>query len=369
MPARVVVLGNGVGGTIVANRLARRRDMDVTVFGSHGDHLFQPGFVSVPFGGWTPPLACDERSLLRRSVKFVVDRASRIDPAARCVHFESGRRADYDWLVVATGSRMDHDRIPGARDASHHFHCRNAAVRLSQTLAEFRGGRIVVGAASLPYKCPPSTIEFALLLDEWLRGRGLRAATTLTYVYPHADVLPMESIARLARPLLEERGVEIRTGFRTERIDARARTIHSNGTSVPFDLLVLVPPHIGAPVVKASGLAEGDGWLPTDPSTLRVTDRVYALGDATNLPRPKSGAAAHYQAATVVANVLAEAGGQRPTATYDGRVACFLETAGRRASAIEFTYARPPEPVAPSRMAWWRKRLFSRFYFTLIRRA
>jgi sulfide:quinone oxidoreductase len=369
MPARVVVLGNGVGGTIVANRLARRRGVDVSVFGSHGDHLFQPGFISVPFGGWIPPLACDERSLLRTNVAFHVDRASRIDVSARCVHFESGRRADFDWLVIATGSRMDHGRIPGARDASHHFHCRNAAARLARVLEEFRGGRIVVGAASLPYKCPPSTVEFTLLLDEWLRARGMRAATALTYVYPHAEVLPMEAIARLARPLLEERGVEIRTGFVADRIEANARTIHSNGTSVPFDLLVLVPPHIGAPVVKASGLAEGDGWLPTDAATLRVTDRVYALGDATNLPRPKSGAAAHYQAATVVANVLAEIDGRAPSSRYDGRVMCFLETAGRRASAVESTYERPAEARAPSRFAWLKKRMFSRFYFPLIRRA
>ncbi len=46
---------------------------------------------------------------------------------------------------------------------------------------------------------------------------------------------------------------------------------------------------------EESGLGDEQGWLPTDRATLQVKghERIYALGDATDLPVSKSGSAAH----------------------------------------------------------------------------
>jgi sulfide:quinone oxidoreductase len=72
------------------------------------------------------------------------------------------------------------------------------------------------------------------------------------------------------------------------------------GEEIVYDLLILVPPHKGAQVLIDSDLAPAPGgWLPTDPHTLLVADRlnVYAVGDATNLPLSKAGSTAPFRGA------------------------------------------------------------------------
>ena len=366
---RVVVLGCGVGGTFVANRLFRRRpDLHVIVIDSHGNHLYQPGFVRIPFEGETIRLEANGLDLLRPGVGLMKGRVAGIDRDHRQVRLESGQGLDYDWLVIATGSRLDHSRLPGSREAGHNFHCRHAAHQLRRELANFRGGRIVLGAASLPYKCPPSIFEFTFLLDQWLRKRRLRASTSLTLVYPHSDLSPYEGVARIIRPMLEERDVEIHTSFTSPKIDPSRNTVSSNGHTIPFELLVMVPPHAVAPFLRDSDLLAPNGWVRTHPSTLRAEDRIYALGDTANLPRPKSGSAAHAQAAVVVDNVIAEIDGEVPRAHYDGSGVCFMETGHGRASMFDFPYAGP-RIRRPGRWTYWKKAMFSRLYFRLVRRA
>jgi sulfide:quinone oxidoreductase len=368
--ARIVILGAGVGGTLVANRLARAgRNLDITVVSGHGDHLYQPGMLHVPFGGDGDRLSRDERSLLRPGVKFRVEHAVELLPDERRVAVESGASLEYDWLVIATGSRLDHDRIPGAREGNHHFHCLKGAHRLATRLAEFRGGRIVVGACRLPYKCPPSPLEFAFLLDEWLRKRRLREATRLTFAYPLAEVSPLPVVAKWAESALLDRGIGIVTGFEPDRIDTAGNRILAGGRSVECDLAILVPPHVGAPFLQSSGLTDADGWVPADPATLKVRERIFALGDAASLPRPKSGSAAAFQSKIVAENILAEVEGRAAASRYDGHVSCFLETGNRRAAVIDFTYARPPRTPSPSLLGFWKKRLFKKLYFPIVRMA
>src|SRR5262245_25400350 len=84
---QIVVLGGGVGGTLVANLLARkltRKQANITVIDRTGRHIYQPGWLYIPFGG-TPPerLERAERSLLARMVRLVVGDVRRIDRDAR----------------------------------------------------------------------------------------------------------------------------------------------------------------------------------------------------------------------------------------------------------------------------------------------
>lgn len=361
----VLVLGGGVGGTRVANALARK-GVPVTVVDSHGDHLYQPGYLYLAFG-IEFELARPGRSLLADGIEYAVDRAARIDSTARRVRFESGRELPYDILVIATGSRVDREAIPSLEESAHHFHCRYGAEELRDALALFEGGKIVVGAARLPYKCPPSPVEFALLLEEELRKRGTRCE--ITYVYPHARVLTQERVADAAEALFAKRGIRTVTPFVAASADPGRRELRAtDGRVLPYDLLVLVPPHCGAPFLAGTGLAGPGNWVRVDPRTLRASDGIYALGDAADLPVPKSGAAAHFQSEVVAENVLAELRGAPPAASYDGRVQCFCETGEGRALKIEFTYDRPPDRPVPSTLAHVQKELLNRNYFHLVQR-
>ena len=367
---RVLILGAGVAGTLAANRLRRaRRDLEIVVVSGYPDHLYQPGFLRVPFGASADPLRRDEAGLLRAGVEFRVDHVAGVQPDRRQIGLASGGVLGYDWLVIATGSRLDSRRIPGAREHLHHFHCLKGALRLADRLSQFRGGRIVVGASRLPYKCPPSTLEFAFLLDAWLRRNGLRSKTRLTFVHPRPALSPVPEVASWAESELRDRGCEIVAGFEPEAVDASTRTMRSRSLFLPFDLGILVPPHIGAPFLKSSGLADAEGWVAVDPRTLRACHRVYALGDAAKLPCPKSGSAAAFQARIVAENILAELDGRAPGSRYDGRAICSLETGSGRAAFVESAYETSPRAPSPSWSGYWKKRIFGKLYFPMMRRA
>jgi sulfide:quinone oxidoreductase len=376
MSHRIVILGGGVGGTLLANLLARKlkgTEAEITVVDATGQHVYQPGWLYLPFGEEHPRhLVKRERSLLHRRVRLVTDRAERIDPAAQTVHLADGERLRYDTLVIATGARLAPEAVPGFAEGVHHFYAQEAALALKEALDGFTGGRLVIGVADIPYKCPPAPLEFAFKAEEFLRTKGVREATEIVYLSPIGRVFPIESVSAFVTPMLEERGIRAETFFNTEAIDPVARRVASlEGTEIAYDLLVMVPPHRGARIVEASGLGDAQGWLPTDRATLEVQGQtgVYGLGDATDLPVSKSGSAAHFEAKVLADRIAARVRGTNGAVpAYDGRVLCFLETGYGRASQLVFDFAHPPRPPAPNAFHHYEKLLFNRVYWYIVPR-
>lgn len=367
MAARVVVVGGGTGGSIVANLVTRRkRDAEVTMVSRDAGHLYQPGLLYVPFGWMRPEdLIRPQRSLLDRRIRFVQDTVQAIDPASRTLRLSSGAMTA-DVIVLATGARLVPEEVPGLA-AAHHFYTLEAAMQLRQALAGFRGGHIVVGVAGVPYRCPPAPLEFALLLEWELRRRGLRGATKLTYVSPLPRAFPIESVADVVEPVMTRRGIELAPFFNVEEVDPARRFVRSlEGDEVNYDLLILIPPHRGTAPVVADGIADRGGWIHTDRETLQVKgyEGLYAIGDATDLPVSKSGSAAHYEAQVVAERIAANPNGTAPR--YAGKVVCFLETGESRATLLNFDYNHPPRPAVPNVGAFAMKRLFNRAYWPLV---
>jgi sulfide:quinone oxidoreductase len=370
---RVVILGGGVGGTIVANLLAkrlRRGEAEITLVDRDATHVYQPGFVYVAFDRLAPErLTRPERRLLRRSVRLIRGEAVRIDPPARAVHLKDGQVLPYDRLVVALGARLVPDELPGFREAAHHFYTAEDAARLRRALEAFRGGRIVVTVASVPYKCPPAPAEAACQLDYYFRRRGLRDKVDIHFLSPLPRVFPLEPINPVVEGVFREHGVRWTTMFNVESIDTARLELHSmEGETAPYDLLLMVPPHRGAKVVEDSGLGDRGGWLPTDRETLRVRGHpeILGLGDCTDLPVSKSGAAAHFQAKTVAASVLADLRGEVTPARYDGRVVCYCDAGDHLGISLSFDYQHPPSPQPLNLRAWLMKHLLNRAYWHLV---
>jgi len=375
---RVVILGGGVGGTLTANLLARRlrsriarHEVEVTVVDPNAAHVYQPGFMYIAMGGEREEkLRKPERSLLDRRVRLVTDEALRVDEAAKAVILKDGTILPYDELVLATGSQIVPEAMDHFVEEAHHFYTAAAALRLRKALDAFQGGRVVVGIASMPYKCPPAPLEVAFLIEAELRERGLRDKSEIHYCSPIGRAFTIESVSEMATPILEAKGIELHTFFNVEAIDPERKVIESlEGEELGYDLLVLVPPHRGAPFLIESGLAPAPGgWLPTDRFTLRVGGRpdVFALGDATDLPLSKAGSTAHFEAPVVVEGVIAGLEGRAPAgkhAAYEGRVMCFFEVGDGKGTLLRFDYDHPPQPPKPN--AFWHlgKIVFNKTYF------
>src|SRR6266699_3920052 len=367
MPQHVLIVGGGVGGTIVANLLARslsRQEAEITLIDSTGKHAYMPGWLYLPFNqlsAESDQLIRPERDLLSSHVHLVTGEVQKIDTQNRELHVHHSRGLDeivgtggasqavypYDYLVLATGARLVPADLPGLVEGEgkwHHFYSAEGSLQLRQALNTFEGGRIVITVGGIPYRCPPAPLEFTFLLDEWLRKRGLRDRTEIHYLYPLPRVFPIESVAEVATPLLEERQVNYTIFFNAETVDTERKIIASlEGEEIPYDLLVVVPPHRGAKVIEESGLGDEQGWLPTDRATLEAKVVAHRLITELHGEEPRNG-----------------------EATYDGEVMCFLETGQNKATQLVFNYEHPPHPPRPSLYYHMEKQLFNRAYWHIV---
>jgi sulfide:quinone oxidoreductase len=379
---RVVILGGGVGGTLVANLLVRklrheidRHEASVVLVDELGQHVYQPGFMYIAMGGErAEKLVRPERGLLDEEVQLQVGRIVRIDEAKSQVEMEDGQEIGYDELVIATGSRIVPEEIEHFDTEAQHFYTAEAALKLRHALDAFSGGRIVIGIAGMPYKCPPAPLEVAFLIESELRERGLREKSELHYCSPIGRAFTIESVSEMATPILAEKGIELHTFFNVEAIDPARKVVQSlEGEELPYDLLILVPPHRGAKLVIDSGLAPASGWLPTDHHTLQVGGRsnVYALGDATDLPLSKAGSTAHFEAPIVAERISATVQGREPNgkhASYTGKVMCFFEVGDGKGTLLQFDYDHPPRPPKPNRFWHLGKIVFNKTYWHTVPR-
>ncbi|HYT72097.1 MAG TPA: FAD/NAD(P)-binding oxidoreductase [Gemmatimonadales bacterium] len=350
---RIVILGAGTAGTIMANRLSRL-DCDITVVDRDERHVYQPGLLFVPFGTYRPEdIVKPRRHFLPKGARYVSSVVDHVAPEENRVYLETGDPLDYDVLVVATGSRVVPEETegltgPGWRDKVFDFYTPEGAAALAGKLASWAGGRLVVNIVEMPIKCPVAPLEFAFLADAFFTKQGIRDKVELVYVTPLDGAFTKPVAARALSHLLADRDIRLVTEFSTGRVDGAAGELVSWDERVePFDLLVTVPLHMGAGFVgRSPGLGDDSGFVLTDPATLqaKVKPNIFALGDATNVPASKAGSVAHFQAEVLTENIAAYLAGRPLPAAFDGHSNCFIETGDNRGLLIDFNYDVEPLP-------------------------
>ncbi len=374
---KIVILGGGVGGTLTANYLTpkigekiKNGEVEITLVSEKPYQSYQPGYLYLIFNKMGEnELKKDLRGLLDPNVRFVVDRAVRIDTENQKVICENGT-VNYDYLVIATGSRITPGEIPGLVESGHWFYDLEGAKKLRSALAKFNGGKVVVSMMGIPHKCPVAPLEVTFILHDFLKRRNIREKSQIVYTYPINRIFTMNPVVEMLQPMFDERGIEYRTFFNPVEINPEEKKIITlEGEEESFDLLIAIPPHRGAKVIEDSGLGDKGGWVPTDKYTLKVEgyDNVYAVGDATNLPVSKAGSVAHFQAEVVAENLAAEIEGIEPTAMFNGKAFCFIETGWEEATYIWFDYTTPPQPVVPSKFVHFVKIAYNKAYWLTAR--
>jgi sulfide:quinone oxidoreductase len=353
---RLVVLGGGTAGTMVVNKLRRRlprADWEITLVDQDDTHVYQPGLLFLPFGGYRPEqLVKPRHRYLPRGVELVRDEIDRVDPEANEVLLAGGRRLGYDFLVVATGTQPRPDQTPGLlgpgwRRDIFDFYTLDGATALAAAMSDFDGGRLVVHIVDTPIKCPVAPLEFTFLAESHLRARGLRERTEIVYATPLPGAFTKPVASGRLGTMLDERGVRVEPDFLVERVDPDARKLISyDEREIDYDLLVTVPLNMGADYLARSGLGNELNYVPVDRHTLlsRAHDNVFAIGDAADIPTSKAGSVAHFAVEVFTHNFLRYVRGLPMDRSFDGHANCFVESGDGKGMLIDFNYDTEPLP-------------------------
>ena len=373
---KIVIIGGGMGGTILANNLARRLPVELktgkarlTMVTASEQHMYQPGLLYLAFGRMTPDeLYRDQASLLEPSINLVVDPVEQFLLDQNQVKTKSGRTIDYDVLAIATGSRMVPETIPGLVENSETFYTEATAIKMFKRLQSFQGGKVVI-AVGVPHKCPMAPLEITFMLYDYFKDRGIIDKVQLHYTYPIGRVHSLENVAKWAAPEFDRLGITYETLFNMKEVDGEKKVVRSEeGTEAPFDLLISIPAHRGMEVIEKNGMGQG-GWIPTNRHHLNMEGRknVFVLGDTTNIPISKAGSTAHFEAEALGENIAAMVKLGAPVREYDGKVFCFIEAGKDRATYAMFDYQNPPQPREPTKAVHWFKMAYNKLYWVSAR--
>jgi sulfide:quinone oxidoreductase len=343
---------------MVVNKLRRRLDRsewEITVVDRDDDHLYQPGYLFLPFGTYTPDQVVRKRhAFIPDGVDFVIAEVDRVDAERSRVVLRDGRELPYDYLVIASGTTPRPDQTPGMlgaewRRSVFDFYSFEGSTALAEALRRFDHGRLVIHITEMPIKCPVAPLEFAFLADAHLRERGVRDRVELVYVTPLSGAFTQPIASKQLGDMLDERKILVEPDFMVERVDNEAKALVSyDEREVPFDLLVTVPLNMGADFVERSGLGDELNYVPVDRATLQSTTHpnIFALGDASDIPASKAGSVAHFSVEIFVDNFLDLVAGKPMTGAFDGHANCFVESGDGKGLLIDFNYDTEPLPGA-----------------------
>jgi len=389
---KLLILGAGTAGTMVANRLHRLLDPDewkITIVDQHETHYYQPGLLFIPFGMYSKnDVVKPRRDFIPAGVEMIMSGVDSIEPEHNRVKLaQGGRYLNYDFLVIATGTDIHPEQTPGLHEHEWYksifdFYTIEGALALAKHLRTWRGGRLVLNVVETPIKCPVAPLEFIMLADWFFHEQGLRDRVELIYTTPLPGAFTKPIASKHLGDILERKDVKIMPEFIVEHVDPDAKKLVSfDEQKVEYDLLVTVPVNMGAEAVARSGMGDELNYVPVDKHTFvsPTYPNVFALGDAAALPASKAGSVAHFAVDCFAENFLRYIDGLELLPTFDGHANCFIESGFGKGLLIDFNYDQEPLPgrypmpgVGPftlleeSEFNHWGKLMFRWMYWNIL---
>lgn len=393
MLKKIIIVGGGVGGTLLANQLVtklypeiNRGDVQLTLLSNSLDHYYKPAFMYVAFNQFfEEELKRSERSLLRPEIDFNVEEVTRFDFNAQALHTASGRRYGYDYLVIATGCVPAPERIEGLKEAGDHFYQYTPARQLAERLSTIKKGRIFITVSfpqtpNVPHQCGIAPVETTLMLDDFLRKRGVRDQIEIIYTYPTTAQLMRNCLFMQRRVgdvlpgVFEQKNIQFRRSFTLSKVDPDARIAYSaEGDEQPFDILMATPPIRAVDAVLNSGVSQAqnhEGWLPTHHETLEVygLENVYVIGDTVDLPISKAGGACHNQGPVIANNIAGKVRLGTNVSVYDGRVQAVAQMGLNAGMPLWYDYQVDVLPTPPTKLGGLLRNGFNRGLYWAVAR-
>lgn len=194
MDKTILVLGAGTGGIIAAKELSKRvkGKARILLFEKEVKNVFAPSLLWLMVGKRKPEqIYRNTQKIAAPGLEVIIGNIEKINPEQISV-LVNDREYHGDYMVVSLGTEQFADYNLNRYGCD--FYTLDGAAKFNEQLLEFKGGRIAVLVSSLPFKCPAAPYEAAMLIEDFIRKKGLCDKTELLLYVPEPGPMRVAGI-------------------------------------------------------------------------------------------------------------------------------------------------------------------------------
>ncbi len=372
---QILIIGGGTGGIMTASSLLKKNPkLQIGIIEPSETHWYQPVWTLVGAGTYDynktkRPMV----SVIPKKASWIKDKAVSFDPEHNAVETASSRTYTYDYLIVAPGLKLDASLVEGLPEAiDKGVVCSNYTNpnHTWEVIKNFKGGTALFTQPPKPYKCGGAPQKIMYLADDHFKKTGVKKKTNVVFASASDIIFSVPEIAETLMNVVNRKKINVKFTHELKKIDSAKQIAWFKITSdfeehnpisalemhqdngligIPYDMIHLVPPNTPPDFIKNSPLVDETGWVDVDPYSLqhKKYPNIFGLGDASNLPTSKTGAAIRKQAPVVVNNLIRLIELQKlSNKKYDGYSSCPFVTGYGKMVLAEFDYTKKflPDP-------------------------
>ena len=376
--AHIVVLGAGLGGSIMAYELRDQvgKDHKITVVTKDPKYHFVPSnpWIAV---GWREKedIQVDLAPVLaKKKINFIPVAAEKLVPDENRIALVDGRSVDYDYLVIATGPELAFDEIEGlGPDANTSSICHvDHALAAREKFEAFcaNPGPVVIGAVQ-GASCFGPAYEFLFIVETELRRRKIRDRVPMTFVTsePYIGHLGLDGVGDtkgLLESEMRDKHIKWMTSTKVKRVEAGKMVVEEiadDGSvkaekELPFGFSMMLPGFRGIkPLRGIDGLVNPRGFVIIDKHQRNPKfQNIFSVGVCVAIPPtgptpvpcgvPKTGFMIESMVTAAAHNIAALLKGQEPAEIATWNAFCLADFGD---SGIPFV----AQPQIPPRNVNW----------------
>lgn len=352
---QILIIGGGNAGISVAAQLKRaNKSLEIAIVEPNEKHYYMPAWTLVGGGVFNMKNTIrDEREVMPKNITWIKEYVSTFEPDKNTVTLNSGGSLTYDFLIVAAGIQMNWHQIPGLTETlgkngvTSNYHKDHATYTWECLQTLKNGDTALFSAPTTPVRCGGAPQKIMYLAGDYCRKKKIDAH--IEFTSGGSVIFGIKKYADELMKLVHKYNIQLSFKHDLIAIDGNHRIATFKVTAPDgsttevqkkFKMIHVVPPQSAPDFVSASPLADAKGWVDVNKFTLQHVryPNVFGLGDVTNTPNAKTGAAIRKQAPVVVKNMLAVMKGKSMSASYSGYGSCPLVAGYGKLILAEFGY-------------------------------
>jgi len=388
---RIVVVGSSFAGYTGALELHHLLgdNHDIIVIAKSADFVFIPSLIWFPFGlREKKDIAFDVRPIYaKRNIQFIEAEATGFDLANRKVLTSAGP-IDYDFLLIATGPKVDFESVPGLGPGKNSWSICNIehATKTRQAWQDFiqDPGPIIIGA-SQGAACFGAAYEFMFNVRYQLKKQRLLEKAPITFVTAepflgHFGIGGFGNAKKMSEMFFNMYHIQWRTDTVLKEVQPGG-VLLENGEFLPSKFTMVIPRFLGVDAVRNTpGLGNANGFIEVNDGYQHLQyPEIYAAGVAVFVPPvggskvpcgvPKTGYPSEVMAKTAAFNIATDVEGKSEHRSMPFSMIhayCIMDTGdmGMMILGDHMLGARHLEFIIPGPQAHWAKLAFEKYFMS-----